>query len=163
MALMNDENRYGPMKRDIQAVMDLSSLEMYHIECEGDPYPALAAPATELATFTLYEDKTQEKDALIVLVKELVELIRAEPPEAGATGPVWGPIAEKDNVIGFMLGWTSPQVRASVVGALSNLLMVWRCFKAHIDLVRNEPYLDIRRRFEEISRIDVHHVPLASA
>ena len=81
---------------------------MYHVLTTSDPTAALSAPVSELATFTLHAEAS--KPALEVLVRELVQAVSAALPSAGAISPCWGPVAEKENVIGLLIGWTTVEV-----------------------------------------------------
>ena len=110
---MNDTEVYPKLVKAIQDILDPSTLKMMHVACTSDPFPALNAPVTELATFALQEGKS--KAALEVLVQELSVAIGAAPKGAGAISPVWGPIVERENDLGLFIGWTSVDVSAPII------------------------------------------------
>lgn len=103
---MNDKETYPKLTAAIQGMLNLSGLKMFHVAVTGDPFPALNAPVTELATVTLQEGKSKEE--LEAVLGELSKAIAAAPV---AVSPVWGPLVEKENTWALFIGWTTVEVR----------------------------------------------------
>ncbi len=109
--LMMDEVTYPPLVDAIQKVIDPFKLKMFHCAFTSEPYRALEAPVTELATFTL--NAGQSKDALEGLVDDLSKALNAAPRESGVVSSAWGPTIEFENIVALFIGWTSLEVRDS--------------------------------------------------
>ncbi|EMD34351.1 hypothetical protein CERSUDRAFT_117230 [Gelatoporia subvermispora B] len=105
-----------------------------HVQPTSEPYAALGAPVTELALFTLKPGQSKEK------LEELASLLTGGAPREG-TGlidAVWGPVVERSDMVGLILGWTSVE--------------------AHWKLVTTDPgAIDLLKQIREIADIEVTH------
>ena len=101
----------------VQLMKDFSPIRVdgvyvHDITFNNEPYPALNAPTTEIAVWTLKEDTDrsifQEKlDAFIQIVKGL-------DASKGVRPGGWGPVAQNDRQFCVMLGWDSLEVRVTL-------------------------------------------------
>ena len=108
--LINDKEAYPKLGKAISAIFDVPKLKVVHILTTSDPSPALSAPVTELVMITLHEGAS--KSELESLVSQLGEAMAAAPASAGVFKLCWGPLAEKENVLGMVIGWENVEVRA---------------------------------------------------
>ena len=105
---MNDREKYMKVGEALQAILDPHAINMFHCAFNSEPYKALEAPVTEIATITLKNGA--DKDTLEELVEELSRAVSISPPESGAVSAAWGPSVEKDDVFFLIIGWTSVDV-----------------------------------------------------
>ena len=154
---MNDEVAYPPLVDAIQQVIDPFKLKMFHCAFTSEPYEALEAPVTELATFTL--NPGQSKDALEGLVENLSQAMNAAPPESGVVHAAWGPTIELNDVVALFIGWTSVEVR---VHDTSSCNFANPCAQAHLDYVKKDQAVaNLINNLRNISTIKVVHIPLS--
>ncbi|RPD59183.1 hypothetical protein L226DRAFT_510337 [Lentinus tigrinus ALCF2SS1-7] len=138
--LMNDEVAYPPLVDVIQKIIDPFKLKMFHCAFTSEPYKALQAPVTELATFTL--NPGQSKDALEGLVEDLSQAMNAAPRDSGVVHAAWGPTIEHDDMVALFVGWTS--------------------IEAHWNLVKtDQTIVNLVNNLRNISTIKVVHIPMS--
>ncbi|EJF62632.1 hypothetical protein BD309DRAFT_859313 [Dichomitus squalens] len=138
--LMKDTEKYPKLSEDINSILDVSGIRMFHVAFTSEPYGALEAPVTEVATFTLHEG--QSKDALEGLVDDLATAMNAAPKSAGVILAAWGPTVEKDDLIALVIGWTSIDAHWALVAT-------------------DQPIKDLIEQIRGIATITVKHVALA--
>lgn len=121
--LMDDTVTYPKLGNAITSMFDLTKgpLTMVHVNPANEPYKALEAPVSEIATFTLHDG--QAKSELEGIVDKLVKHIEDVAKTKGETGSVvytsWGPIREKDNVLVLFISWPSVEVSSPRVSPLA--------------------------------------------
>ncbi|KAI0693002.1 hypothetical protein C8T65DRAFT_668867 [Cerioporus squamosus] len=138
--LMIDEVAYPPLVDAIQKIIDPFKLKMFHCAFTSEPYRALEAPVTELATFTLHAG--QSKDAMEGLVDNLSNAMNAAPRESGVVHSAWGPTIEHNDMVALFIGWTSVEAHRNFVST----------HQATANIINN---------LRNISTIKVVHIPLS--
>lgn len=82
--------------------------EIMHIIGNRDPFDPLSAPVTELFVAKIKPDITKE-----VASQHLAALsdssYSSEAIAAGARGSTWGFVSGKEDYLGLIVGWTTPQ------------------------------------------------------
>ncbi|KAI0812385.1 hypothetical protein BC629DRAFT_1436458 [Irpex lacteus] len=104
-ALVNNKEVYPTLREQLgKGVAKLDSL-FHVILSPSEPYPALEAPLTELAIWTLHEttDKATFTDIFVPLMGEGIKKL---PIQTGG----WGFTVENDRQIAVILGWENMEV-----------------------------------------------------
>ncbi|KAM5542616.1 hypothetical protein V8D89_003577 [Ganoderma adspersum] len=127
-ALMNDRAKYMKCGEALQSILDPLAINMFHCAFNSEPYKALEAPVTEIATITL--NNGADKDTLEELVEELSHAVNISPPESGAVSAAWGPSVEKDDVFFLIIGWTSVDARHALVNAWPEIVEIIKKIEA---------------------------------
>jgi len=97
-----DATEYPKLKQNLSNIWGAAP-RVLHVQPTADPYPAFAAPVTELALLTLKPGES--KDALVDILQKLTT--RGTPGENGYITALYGTIVERDDMFALIAGWNS--------------------------------------------------------
>lgn len=106
--LIDDKEPYAQLAKDLTQFWANDEREMVHFLPIADPQIALATPITEFALLKLRD--RESKKQLEGIIAAFAAASVSEAHTHTATGFCWGPILERDDTFGIMIGWPSVEV-----------------------------------------------------
>lgn len=151
---MADPVAYPQLGTHVLRFWESLNNSMVHIAPTSAPYPALAAPVTEIVEFTLRAGAAKAD------LEGAVEALARGLGEGEAIGPAWGRAIEREDVLGLFIGWTSVEVR-TISHILTSSILTDVCAQAHEKAVApGTPGAALVAEVRKFGEISLGHVAL---